>query len=68
MIFINAAFLQAFLASGSISKHLHCTKSYLLLPDPGPARLGGPTQKCNAFTQPLSHKEFGLLIPKPKVT
>jgi len=30
-------FLQAFLAFGSISKRLHCTKSYSLLPDPGHA-------------------------------
>jgi len=27
---------NAFFSFGSISKHLHCTKSQLLLQDPGP--------------------------------
>jgi len=34
---VSDTFLHAFLAFGSISKHLHCTKSHSLLPDPDPA-------------------------------
>ena len=54
---ISNTFLHAFLAFGSISKLLHCTKSHSLLPW---SRLGGLTQKRHAFTQPLSHKEFRI--------
>jgi len=34
---VSGTFLHVFLAFGSISKHLHCTKSHSLLLDPGPA-------------------------------
>jgi len=33
---VSDTFLHAFLAFGSISKHLHSTKSHALLPNPGP--------------------------------
>jgi len=34
---VSDTLLHVFLAFGSISKHLHCTKSRSLLPDRGPA-------------------------------
>jgi len=34
---VSDTFLHAFLTFGSISKHLHCTKSHSLPLDPGPA-------------------------------
>jgi len=54
---------HAFLAFGSISQHFHHTKSQSLLQDPGPASVD--QLKIHACKQPLNHRDFGNLIPRP---
>jgi len=56
--------LHPFLAFGSIS-NTYIAQNHIAA---GPwSRLGWPTQKSPAFTQTLSHKEFGFSFQNPKL-